>query len=115
MKKIFALAGILLLSGSIFFPALQAAVPEFQVTFLPGPDEPRRRPTMTPEAFGTLFARRLSESLKRKIEFVPFEKANAKTIFLMTREGALGGEYAKILAGKPKDSFILGIFTFFVF
>ena len=107
MKKIFALAGILLLSGSIFFPPLQAAVPEFQVTFLPGPDEPRRRPTMTPEAFGTLFARRLSESLKRKIEFVSFEKANAKTIFLMTREGALGGEYAKILAGKPKDSFII--------
>ena len=89
------------------FSALHGAVPEFQVTFLPGPDEPVRREVLKPETFGKLFALRLSQSLKRTVEFVPFEKANAKTIFLMTREKAMGGEYEKILAGKPKDSFII--------
>ena len=87
--------------------AVQGAVPEFQVSFLPGPDEPRRRAGWSPEDLGALFAKRLSQSLKREIPFVPFEKANAKTIFLMTREGAVGGEYASVLKGKPKDSFII--------
>lgn len=96
-------AALLLAAGF----ALQGAVPEFQVSFLPGPEEPRRRANMAPETYGALFAKRLSQSIKRNVEFVPFEKANAKTIFLMTRENAMGGEYTKILAGKPKDSFII--------
>ncbi len=86
---------------------LHGAVPEFQVTFLSGPEEPHRRASQTPEVYAALFAKRLSQSLKRQVEFVPFEKANAKTIFLMTREKAMGGEYEKILAGKPKDSFLI--------
>ena len=105
MSKKLAFAVILLL-GAVF-SALHGAIPEFQVTFLPGPDEPVRREAMKPETFGKLFALRLSQSLKRSVEFVPFERANAKTIFVMTREKAMGGEYEKILAGKPKDSFII--------
>ena len=98
-----------MLLGLLMFAAvaLQGGVPEFQVSFLPGPEEPTRRAVQSPEAYGTLFAKRLSQSLKRNVEFVPFEKANAKTIFLMTREDAMGGEYKKILAGKPKDSFLI--------
>ncbi len=95
----------LLLCVSAF--SLQGAIPEFQVTFLPGPNEPKRRTIWAPETLGATFAKRLSQSLKRNVEFVPFEKANAKTIFLMTREKTMGGEYEKLLEGKPKDSFII--------
>ena len=107
MLKKFSFAGAVFVLCCAAFSALHGAVPEFQVTFLPGPNEPNRREVLKPETFGKLFALRLSQSLKRPVEFVPFEKANAKTIFLMTREKAMGGEYEKILAGKPKDSFII--------
>ena len=80
---------------------------KFQVTCLPGPSEPKLRQAVSLDHLTGLFAKRLSQTLKQEVKVVPFEKADAETIFLITREAALGGEYAKVLAGKPKDSFIV--------
>lgn len=80
---------------------------QFQVSFMPGPSEPRLRRDVSLQNLAQLFAKRLSQTLRREIKSVPFEEANARTIFLITREAALGGEYGKILAGRPKDSFLI--------
>ena len=80
---------------------------KFQVTCLPGPSEPKLRQAVSLNHLTGLFAKRLSQTLKQEVKVVPFEKADAETIFLITREAALGGEYGKVLAGLPKDSFII--------
>ena len=59
LKKIYSPL-LLLAFFCAAFSVLHGAVPEFQVTFLPGPDEPVRRESMKPETFGSLFALRLS-------------------------------------------------------
>ena len=84
-----------------------AGAEKFQVSFLKDSSEPRLRKEVTLEATAELFAKRLSQTLKQEIKVVPFEKADARTIFLITREAVAGGEYSKVLSGKPKDSFII--------
>ena len=84
-----------------------AAADKFQVSFLTDASEPRLRKGVTLQDTAALFAKRLSQTLKKEIKVVPFEKAEAETIFLITREAIPGAEYAKVLAGKPKDSFII--------
>ena len=84
-----------------------AGAEKFQVSFLKDSSEPRLRKEVTLEATAALFAKRLSQTLKQEVKVVPFEKADAETIFLITREAAAGGDYTKVLAGLPKDSFII--------
>ena len=95
---------------------LAAAADQFQVTYLKGVHEPRLRKVITLENTAVLFAKRLSQTLKQEVKVVPFEKAAAKTLFVITCEKTLfvitcektaGGEYAKCLQGKPGDSFII--------
>ena len=84
-----------------------AAAEKFQVSFLTDASEPRLRKGVTLQDTAALFAKRLSQTLKKEVKVVPFEQAEAETIFLITREAIPGAEYAKVLAGKPKDSFII--------
>lgn len=84
-----------------------AGAEKFQVSFLKDASEPRLRKEVTLEATAALFAKRLSQTLKQEVKVVPFEKADAETIFLITREAVAGGDYTKVLAGLPKDSFII--------
>ena len=89
------------------FTLLLCGAEKFQVTYLTGPSEPRMRQVHTLVNTADVFAKRLSQTLKQTIKVVPFDKADAETIFLITREGALGKEYSKILAGLPLDSFLI--------
>lgn len=98
----FGAAAFLLLLGLVL-----SGAEKFQVSCLAGPEEPTLRRAVSLEHLTELFAKRLSQTLKREIKVVPFDKANAETIFLITREDALGGEYSKVLAGLPRDSFII--------
>ena len=93
---------VLLLAGTIL-----AGAEKFQVSFLPGPSEPRLAKKVSLGATAELFAKRLSQTLKQEVKVVPFENAAAETIFLIAREDAVGGEYSKKLAGLPKDSFMI--------
>jgi hypothetical protein len=68
-----------------------AGAEKFQVSFLKDASEPRLRKEVTLEATAALFAKRLSQTLKQEVKVVPFEKADAETIFLITREAAAGG------------------------
>ena len=86
---------------------LAAAADQFQVTYLKGVHEPRLRKVITLENTAALFAQRLSQTLKQEVKVVPFEKAAAKTLFVITCEKTAGSEYAKCLQGKPGDSFII--------
>ena len=96
--------GIVVCAASIF---AASAADRFQVTYLKGADEPRVSKVINIEATAALFAQRLSQTLKQEIKVVPFEKAEAQTLFVITREKTAGGEYAKCLQGKPGDSFII--------
>ena len=80
---------------------------KFQVTYLKGPSEPKMFKVTSLENRAAVFAKQLSMTLRKEVKVVPFEKADAETIFLITREAALGGEYSKVLAGLPNDSFII--------
>jgi hypothetical protein len=97
-----ASCAVLLLAGAVL-----AGAEKFQVSFLTGPSEPRIRKPVHLQGVAEVFAKRLSKTLKQKINVVPFEKADAETIFLITREDALDGKYSKALAGLPLDSFIV--------
>ncbi|MBO5793109.1 MAG: DUF4838 domain-containing protein [Lentisphaeria bacterium] len=103
MKKVY----IQLCSALLLLSTTLAGAEKFQVSFLKDSSEPRLRKEVTLEATAALFAKRLSQTLKQEIKVVPFEKADAQTIFLITREAVAGGEYSKVLSGKPKDSFII--------
>ena len=81
-----------------------AAVPEFQVSVLVPDGEPGKSHL---EEEARLFASRLSRTLKREAAFVPFGKAEAKTIFLLTREAGADKVFSAPLQGKNKDSFII--------
>ena len=103
MKKFYLqLCTVLLMLSSAL-----AGAEKFQVTFFKDASEPRLRKDVTLESTAQLFAKRLSQTLKQTVSVVPFEKADAETLFLITREATAGDEYSKILAGKPKDSFII--------
>ena len=97
-----ASCAVLLLAGAVL-----AGAEKFQVSFLTGPSEPRIRKPVHLQGVAEVFAKRLSKTLKQEINVVPFEKADAETIFLITREEALDGKYSKALAGLPLDSFIV--------
>ena len=98
----FASCAFLLLAGAVL-----AGAEKFQVSFLAGPSEPRLRQRVSLQSTAELFAKRLSQTLKQEIKAVPFENADAETIFLIAREETVGGEYSKKLAGLPKDSFLI--------
>lgn len=99
--KLQLLGALLILSLSL------AGAPRYQVAFLTDSPDPRLRRALSLETTAQLFATRLSQTVKQEVKVVPFEKADAETIFLITREKAMGGEYGKILEGLPKDSFII--------
>ena len=104
MKKITGIAvGILLAAASML-----SAAEQFQVAFLPQKNEPRiSAKSRRGEAVAETFARRLSMTLRRPVRAVPFEQADAETLFVITSEPAAGPEYAAVLEGQPKDSFII--------
>ena len=98
----------MLFAGVLFLACLTLAGAEkFQVSFLTDATEPKVKKAVKLEAVAELFAERLSKTLRKEIKVVPFEKADAETIFLITREKVAGGEYAHILKGLPLDSFII--------
>ena len=101
--KMSKLAAAVLLAGGMLISAAE----QFQAAFLPNPDEPRMYRDSRGQAVLELFAKRLSQCLRRPVRIVPFEQADAETVFVLTSETAAGGEYAKILQGQPKDSFII--------
>ena len=101
-KHLFSLCTVLLLLCTAL-----AGAEKFQVSFLTDASEPRLRKNVTLENTARIFAKHLSLTLKQDIKAVPFEKADAETIFLITREAVAGGDYSKVLAGLPKDSFII--------
>ena len=84
-----------------------AAAEQFQVTFLPNPNEPKVSKVRRGETVADGFAHRLGQCLRRPVKVVPFEQADAGTVFVIASEDTAGGEYAKILSGQPKDSFII--------
>ena len=84
-----------------------AAAEQFQVTFLPNPNEPKVSKVRRGETVAEGFARRLGQCLRRPVKVVPFEQADAGTVFVIASEDTAGGEYAGILSGQPKDSFII--------
>ena len=84
-----------------------AAAEQFQVTFLPNPNEPKVSKVRRGETVADGFARRLGQCLRRPVKVVPFEQADAGTVFVIASEDTAGGEYAGILSGQPKDSFII--------
>ena len=94
----------LIFSTLFMFFAAFAAIPEFQVTTLAAKGEPRKSAL---RKTAETFAARLSRTLKRKIAVVPFEKADAKTVFLITREDGVDKSFSKPLSGKFKDSFVI--------
>lgn len=97
------------LVGALFLACLSlAGAAKYQVSYIAGaPDEPKLRKHLTVEATAELLATRLSQTFKQEVKAVPFDKADAETIFLITREKIAGGEYEKILEGQNGDSFII--------
>ena len=86
---------------------IAAAAEQFQVAFLPQKEEPRVVKNRRGEVVAGVFADRLSMLLRRPVKAVPFEQADAETVFVITSEPAAGKEYAEILKDKPRDSFII--------
>ena len=101
-KRLFVLLGVLV-SAALTLPAAE----RFQVSFVPQEGEPLVSKVCRGEAVAELFAKRLSLLVKREVPVVSFDKAEADVLFVIANENAAGPEYAKVLAGKPKDSFII--------
>ncbi|MBO4646847.1 MAG: DUF4838 domain-containing protein [Lentisphaeria bacterium] len=101
--KIHSIAAGLLLAAGL----LVTAAEQFQVAFLPNQNEPRVNKAVRGDAVAELFAGRLAKCFRRPVKVVPFDQANAETVFLIASADTIGGEYAKLLEGKPGDSFII--------
>jgi|GEM_PF-872474 len=101
--KIHLIAASLILAAGMIVTAAE----QFQVVFLPNQNEPAVPKLHRGDTVAETFAKRLSQCLRRSVKIVPFEQANAETVFVITSEATAGGEYAKILEGLPKDSFII--------
>jgi len=96
-------AGLLLAAAGM----ISMAAEQFQVTFLPNPNEPRVSKAGRGDTVAELFAGRLAKCFRRPVKVVPFDQANAETVFVIASADTVGGEYAKQLEGKPGDSFII--------
>ena len=97
-----------LLSGALFLACfVLSGADKFQVSYITDAAEPKVRKATSLETQVKLFAERLSRTLRQQVKVVPFEKADAETIFLITREQLPGSEFAGVLKGLPGDSFIV--------
>ncbi|MBQ9336001.1 MAG: DUF4838 domain-containing protein [Lentisphaeria bacterium] len=98
----FAVAVLLVLTAGI-----ASAAEQFQVAFLPNQNEPKIARSIRGDAVAELFAGRLAKCFRRPVKAVPFEQADAETLFVIASADTIGGEYAKMLEGQPGDSFII--------
>ena len=91
MMKIHSIAASLLLTAA---GMISMAADRFQVTFLPNPAEPKVSKAKRGDTVAELFAGRLAKCLRRPVKVVPFEQADAETVFVIASADTVGGEYA---------------------